>query len=897
MRPERWIYKLPLRLRSLFRRAAADHDLDDELRYHVEQKTHQYIAQGMRQQEARRAALVEMGGLEKRKEECRDARQFTWLQDLIQDLHYGLRVLRKSPGFTAVAVLTLALGVAANTIIFSVVNAVMYRKPPLPEPDRVVVVSSTSAVDSSEPDRVYTQLQVSAPDYLDWRAQNSSFSGMAAAEFDSFTVSGGTTPERASGARVSPEFFNVLGVAPAFGRGILPGEDQPGHDQVVILSDELWREKFSADPSVPGRVVKINGNACTVIGVMPPSFRLPAFTAKLWIPLVLPHNNLSSASRNARYLRVFARLNPGISVRQANAEISAIAQRIAQAHPDTNRGWSAGVMSLQRYAIADMNAGPPLAFLMAAVVFVLLIVCANIANLLLARNSARQREFAIRGVLGAGRLRLARQLLTECLLLAFAGGCLGVLFGYAGLHALLPQFNWDEDAVVLAKEVTIDGHVLGVTLAIILVCSILFGLAPALQFSRGDASHGLKEGGRGSTIGRERHRLQRLLVAAQLALSLFLLVGASMFAGQFIQEMHAITGLNPRNLLTASVSLRGLEYSQSQRQKSFYELVLRRLAASPGVQSAAVTSDLPFNFPDSIAFNVENHMDARPEEHPMCGHFAVSPGFFATTQIPLLQGREFTTSDNADSVPVAIVNEAFARRYFPGENPIGRRIRIDPAHRAHEQWSEIVGIAGNVNEYVGQAEPRPEIFEPFLAHPSGTMYLAVRTLTDPALFADALRRAVWAEDGDQAITDVRTMQRVIANSIQGDDLLAELMGAFAVIALLIAAIGIYGVLSYVVGQRTHEMGIRMALGAKPDELLLLVIRNGMKLVLTGAAIGFVVSLSLPRVIAAGFSDFRFHAAWVIAFAPVVIIVVGLVACYIPARRAMRVDPMIALRHE
>jgi putative ABC transport system permease protein len=720
---------------------------------------------------------------------------------------------------------------------------------------------------------------------------------MAAAEFDSFTISGGTTPERASGARVSHEFFNLLGVAPAFGRTILPGEDQPGHDQVVILSDELWKSKFGGDPNVLGRLLKINGNACAVIGVMPPSFRLPSFMAKLWIPLVLSHSNLGSAGRDDRYLRIFARLKPGIHVRQASAEMATIAQRIAQAHPETNRGCGSSVMSLQQYGIADTNAGPPLAFLMAAVAFVLLIACANIANLLLARNSARQREFTIRGVLGAGRLRLARQLLAECLLLAFTGGCLGILLGYGGLRALLPQFDWNEDAVALAKEVTIDGHVLGVTLAIILLCSILFGLAPALQFSRGDASNGLKEGGRGTTIGPERHRMQRLLVAAQLALSVFLLVGASMFAGQFIAEMHANTGLNPRNVLTGSVSLRGLEYLQPQRQKSFYELVLRRLAVSPGVQSAAVTSDLPFNFPDSVAFNVENHAVARPEEHPRCGHFAVSPGFFATTQIPLLQGREFTTSDNADSVPVAIVNEAFARRYFPGENPIGRHIRIDPAHRTDEKRSEVVGVAGNVNEYLGQAEPRPELFESFLAQPVASMYLMVRTRTDPALFADSLRRAVWAEDGDQAITDVRTMQRVIADSSEGDDLLAELMGAFAAIALLIAAIGIYGVLSYLVNQRTHEMGIRMALGAMPNEVLLLVMRNGMKLVVTGAAIGFLVSLSLPKLIAAGFKDFAFHGAWVIALAPIVVIAVGLASCYIPARRAMRVDPMIALRYE
>jgi putative ABC transport system permease protein len=897
MRPERWVYKLPLRIRSLFDRRKADQELDEELQYHVEQKTQQHITAGLNPQEARRAVLLEMGGLERRKEECRDARQVTWLQDLLQDIHYGLCILRKSPGFTTIAILTLALGIGANTIIFSVVNAVMYRKPPMPEPDRVMVVSSASAVDSSNPDRVFSQLPASGPDYLDWRAQTSSFSEMAVADFDSFTISGDAIPERASGARVSPEFFNVLGVAPAFGRAILPGEDQPGHDQEVILSDELWRSKFGGDAHVLGRLIKINGNWCTVIGVMPPSFRAGSFIAKLWVPLVLPHAKLGATGRDDRSFRVFARLKPGINVRQASAEMATIAQRLGQAHPETNRGWGAGVMSLQQFSIADMNAGPPLAFLMSAVAFLLLIACANIANLLLARNSARQREFTVRGVLGAGRLRLARQLLTECLMLSFTGGILGILVGYGGLHAVLPQFNWNEDAVVLAKQVTIDDHVLGVTLAIIVVCSIMFGLAPALQFSRGDASHGLKEGGRGTTISRERHRVQRLLVAGQLALSLFLLVGASMFAGQFIQEMRANPGLNPRNMLTASISLRGPEYLQPQRQKSFYENALRRLAGSPGVQSAAVTSDMPFNFPDSLPFTVENHLVTKPGEQPACGHFAVSPGFFATTQIPLLQGREFTAADTADSPPVAIVNEAFARRYFPGENPIGRYIRIDPAHRSSEKWSEIIGVAGNVNEYLGQAQPRSAMFESFLARPRDSMYLMVRTRTDPAQFSDALRRAVWAEDGNQAVTDLRTMERVIADSSGGDDLLAELMGAFAATALLIAAIGIYGVLSYLVGQRTHEMGIRMALGATPGELLLLVIRNGMTLVVTGAAIGFLVSLSLPKLIAAGFNDFRFHGAWVIGLAPFVVIVVGLVACYIPARRAMKVDPMVALRYE
>ena len=426
------MYKLPLRIRSFFDRQKVDQELDEELRDHVELKTQQYIAQGQAPQEARRAARLAMGGLEKRKEECRDARQVTWLQDLLQDIRYGLRILRKSPSFATIAILTLALGIGANTIIFSVVNAVMYRKPPLPEPDRLMVISSARAVDSATPDRVFSQLPVSGPDYLDWRAQSTSFSEMAAAEFDNFTISGGTTPERASGARVSPEFFKVLGVVPAFGRTILPGEDQSGHDHVVILSDELWKSKFDGDPHVLGRAIKINGNSCTVIGVLPPGFRLGSFIAKLWIPLVLPHANLVATGRDDRALRVFARLKPDSSVRQAGAEMAAVAQRLAQAHPETNRGWSAGVMSLQQYSIADTNAGPPLAFLMAAAAFLLLIACANIANLLLARNSARQREFTVRGVLGAGRLRLARQLLTECLMLSFTGGILGILVGYGG---------------------------------------------------------------------------------------------------------------------------------------------------------------------------------------------------------------------------------------------------------------------------------------------------------------------------------------------------------------------------------------------------------------------------------------------------------------------------------
>ena len=888
-----WLTTNWLRVKALVRRGKMDRDLEEEMRFHLAMREERNRDSGVAPEDASYAARRRFGNVTLLKEACREMWTFNSVETLWQDIRYGLRMLVKNPGFTGIAVLTLALGIGANTVIFSVVNGVMYRKPPVTDPDRLMVVTSTSPIVSDDSQRY----PVSVPDYLDWRAQSSTFSGLAAGEFDSFTISGGTTPERTSGARVSPDFFSVLGVAPVLGRGLLPGEDQPGHDQVVILSDELWKDEFGSDPRVLGRTVKLNGNRYTVVGVMRQGFRLPSFLAKLWVPLTLSHDNMSESSRGARFLRIFARLNPDADVKHARSEMEAIAQRIAQAHQDTNRGWGANVMSMQNYTIADANAGPSLAFLMAAVGFVLLIACANIANLLLARNSARQREFAIRGVLGAGRIRLARQLLTECVLLSFGGGVLGIIFGYVGMRAVLSRFDWNEDAVAMAKEVTIDGHVMTFTLALVLMAAILFGLAPALQFSRGDASGRLKEGGRGSTAGRKSNRLQRMLVAGQLALSLFLLAGATIFAGGFIEEMRTSTGFNEHNVLTAAVSLRGVEYLQPQRQKAFFENVVRRFSASPGVESAATASDLPFNFPGEIPFTVENHAVEKPEQQPTCGYFAVSAGYFAAMQIPLLQGREFTASDNADAAPVAIVNEAFARRYFPGENPIGRHIRIGSSRRTDTKWSEIVGVSGNVKEFLGQMEPGSEIFEPFLAHPMGSMNLVVRTRANPSLFSDALRHTVWAEDGNQAVTDVRTMERVIKDSASGDDLMAELMGVFAAIALLMAAIGIYGVLSYVVGQRTHEMGIRMALGARPAEVLRLVIRNGMTLVGIGSGIGFVLSLALPKLVTATFNGFHLHSVWVLGLTPVVIVAVGFVACYIPARRAMRVDPMVALRYE
>ena len=883
-----------IRVRALFRRRAVEGDLDEELRFHLERQVEKYLQGGLSREAAKRRAWMEFGGLERAKEECRDARGVQFLDTLLQDMRYGVRMLRKSPGFTAVAVITLALGIAVNTTIFSVASGLLFHKPSVRDPDRVMVISSSNpAKDAYAPDRT----PASALDYLDWRDQSRSFSNMTAAVFDDFTVSGGMAPERVAGARVSSSFFQLLGVTPALGREILPEENQSGGDKVVVLSDELWKERFGGDPRVVGSLVKINGVSFTVVGVMPNTFRLWDFPAELWVPLVFSADELRPGARSWRWLRVLARLKPGTEVRQATAEMQLIAQRLAQAHKDTNEGWGASVMSLQRYSIADSNAQTATAFLMAAVAFVLLIACTNLANLMLSRNSTRQREFTIRAALGAGRFRLARQLFTECLLLSVTGGVLGTLGAFWGVAALRSQFNWNEFAQAMAKEVSVDGLALQFTVGISLGAGLLFGLAPAMEIARRRASDALREGSRGTTTGPERLRLQRLLVVGQLALSLFLLVGAGLFVEGFLEEVRASVGFDAQNLLTAAVSLRGLPYLQPQRQKQFFEDVLRRVATLPGVERAAVTTDLPFSFPGRVSFTVEGLPMTKPEERPKCGWFAVSPGHFQTLQVPLLQGREFSSSDSGEAAPVVIVNEAFVRRFFGTGNAIGRHIRLDLGDQQQEPWREVAGVVGNVREFLGQVQPRPEIFVPFATHPQGLMRFIVRTQTDPASLSDGLRRAVWAVDPDQAVTEIRTMDRVIADSSEGDDLMAGMMGAFAVLALLMAAVGIFGVLSYLVEQRTQEMGIRLALGAEPGALLRFVIRKGMALVGVGAGTGVLLSLALPKLVTMGFDNFNFHSAWVLVIAPIVVLLVGFAACYVPARRAMSVDPIVALRYE
>lgn len=817
------------------------------------------------------------------------------MNGLIQDLRYAARQLLKAPAFTIVAALTLALGIGANTAVFSVVNGLLLRNPPISDPSGVVVISGVNpSKDVEAPERSL----VSPTEFLEWSKQSASFTAMTAAEFGEFTLSGGdSAAQRVPGARVSASFFNVFKVSPPLGRPIRSDENEAGENRVVVLSDELWQSRFGADPHVIGTTSKINGSLYTIIGVMPRGFRLSGeFRAQLWTPLPLMAHNSSGSGPDARSLRVFARLRPGVDVRRADSEMKTIAERVAHTGTATNSGWSASVVSLHQFNVADSDSEAASAFLSAVVGFVLLIGCTNLANIMLARNFARQNEFAIRSALGAGNTRVIRLVLTESVILSSIGGALGLLLAVWGVRVLRSGFDWNENAIATAHEIRVDSHVLIFTVAVSLATTIFFGLVPAIQIAFRSGLTNLNERRRGSTAGPTQHRQQRLLVIGQLAVSLFLLVGAGLFVSSIWHQVRASVGLNSHNLLTAAIPLQGSNYMQSDHQWQFVEQVQQRVSAVPGVESVALTTDLPFNFPGDVRFTIAGQQPARPDEKPTSAYFAVSPGYFSTTQIPLLRGREFSLSDGTTSRSVVIINEAFASRFFEGRDPIGLRVNLE----GRKNEGEIVGVVANVREFLSQTEPRPEVFVPIEQEPSSLVRLVVRTRSDPATMSDFVRRAVSDVDQDQAVTELRTMDRVIADSGSGSDLIGKMMTGFATLALAMAAIGLYGVLSYIVNQRTHELGIRLALGSTHDQIVTLVLRNGMLLVGIGTVIGSLASLVLPRLVTTVFqlpeTNMR-SGGWVLVAGPCVLLLTGFVACCLPAWRAAKVHPMDALRCE
>ncbi|HMD95805.1 MAG TPA: ABC transporter permease [Terriglobia bacterium] len=817
------------------------------------------------------------------------------MNTLFQDLKFGLRMLAKNPGFTAVAVITLGLGIAANTAIFSVVSGVLLRKPPVKDPDRVMMVLSINRA-KGWGDR--PEHPVSAPDFLDWRKDSHNFEEMAAiAPWGDFTLTGHDEPERVAGMRVSANFFHLLGADPSLGRTFTAGEDGPGRDHVAILSYGLWQTHFASDPSVVGKIVKLNGESYTVVAVMPAGFKLMAFSAQVWIPLVFDSKQLSPAGRQSRSFFVFGRLKPEATVEQAQAEMATNSRRMELTYPEADKGWEARLISLQEFMIEVFDVRPSIMMLMGTVGLVLLIACANVAGLLLARGTGRKHEIAVRSAMGAGRGRLVRQLLSENILIAIAGASVGLLLASWGikiLHAAVSYNEW-----VNSLEFGIDTPVLIFTISLSLLTVLLFGLVPALQVSRSDLHETLKEGGRSGGLGVARGKARRVFVVVEVALALVLLTGAGLMIKSFLEEISTEPGFNPRELLTAEVSLPTSKYGSPSQQAAFFQQVTEKLHNLPGAVSAAAAANLPLAAEaGAVPFRIEGQPASPPQERPQARYYAVGRDYLRTMEIRLTKGRAFTDFDNQSAPPVALVNEAFARRFFPKEDAIGQHISLDTENGVSSPWREIVGVVGNVKDFFGQPGFNPQLYVPYVQAPSAEMNLVVRTKGDPAALASAVRATVWSVDKDQPLGNVMTMSQLIdARGEAGDRLMGELLGIFAGLALILAAVGIYGIIAQGVTQRTHEIGIRMALGAERVSVLKLLVGEGMRLAALGLLIGFAFAYPLPRLFDAAFEGFSVHPSWIFVLAPTLVATAALFASYIPARRATKVDPMEALRYE
>ena len=802
------------------------------------------------------------------------------MNGLFHDLRYAMRQLRRSAGFTVVAVTTLALGIGANTAVFSVVDQVLLHPLPYPDADRIVKVSQTFKGLPND--------AASPANYLDWVSQNHVFAEMAASDGWQGSLSAGARPERVKGTMTTPSFFPLFGVGPILGRGLEEGDARPGNDHVVVLGYGLWRRYFAADRAIVGGDIRLNGERYTVVGVMPPNFS-PDEYGELWLPSPwgVPIHPLAPDKdprqfRDRNYLDVWARLKPGVTVQQARAELDTIGRRLERQYPNSNDEVGVSFLPLHEYIVGDIR--PVLLVLLAAVVIVLLIGCANVANLLLARATARAKEISIRTALGASRRRLLRQLLTESGLLALMGGVLGFLLAVLAVPSLLALSPPD---IRQFKQIGINREVLAFSFLTSVVCGVLFGLIPALQSSRSHPNESLKEGERGSTASRGRTR--SALVIAEVGLSLVLLIGAGLLVKSFARLMDVHVGFDPDRLLTFNLALPSS--TDPVRQLAFYQQVLQRLQALPGVQAVGAVSRLPLAGGNSSrSFGVpgiEKEYDADIR--------VSTPDYFRAMRIPLLKGRTFNESDVGSSLNIAIVNDALARTVFPGQDPIGKQLtNFGPDNLT----LQIIGVVGNVRHVGLDEDPHSEIYQLLGQAQWPSMFVAIRSATsDPTSVTSAAQNAVWSVNKDVPLASVRTMQDLIANSVQRRKFSMFLLTIFAAVAMLLAAIGLYGVMSYSVAQRTHEIGIRMALGARRPDVLALVVKQGMTLALMGIAAGATLALGMTRLIAGML--FGITATDPLTFAGVAALLgaVAFLANYLPARRASKVDPMVALRYE
>ena len=802
---------------------------------------------------------------------------------LWQHLRYAARVLLKTPSFSVVAVLALALGIGINSAIFSVVNALLIRPLPYGESERLVKINNFEGRSNSDS-------AVSPPGFVDYRDQSHSFESVSATYLGNTALnfSEDGEPERLTGGRVSANVFTTLAVQPMLGRVFVAEEDQPGKNRVVVLSHSLWNRRFGGDRDLVGKDITLNGQSFTVIGVMPAGFQWKS--DDLWRPLALAPESFAPDQRGSEYLSVIARLKRESTIEQAQAEMDTIANNIRLNNPSFyggDPGWGVRVTSLHDEVVGGIK--PTLLILLGAVGLVLLIACANVANLLLARAAARQKEIAIRTALGASRFQLIRQLLTESMLLSLVSGCLGLLLAVWGVDVLVAAGG---NSIPRAQEIGIDARVLGFTFMVSLLTALLFGVVPAIQASKADLQLALKEGGRGSTANRQR--LRAVLVVADVALSLVLLIGAGLLIKSFGRLQDVSPGFQAQGLLTMQVSLPAFKYREANQIRAFYEATLEGIKAIPGVQAAGAVSDLPLSGSvHSGSFNIEGR-PAAPGDELHADIRSATPEYFQTMQIPLLKGRFFTEQDTREGRPVAIIDETLAQHYFPNEDPLGKRVEFQ---QGKPIWREIVGVVGRVKHKALDVEFKDKLYSPHAQVSYSTMFLVVRTVNDPMSLVSAVRGSIKAVDKDQPVHKVTAMEQLLADSLGQRRLSVMLFGLFAAVAMVLAAVGLYGVISYSVTQRTNEIGIRMALGAERRDIFKMVIGQGLTLTLAGVGLGLGGAFALTRVMSSLLFGVTPTDPLTFAVVPLLLAAAALVACVVPARRATRVDPMVALRCE
>ncbi len=809
-----------------------------------------------------------------------------------QDISFGLRILMKSPGFALVTILALTLGIGANSAIFSVVNAVLLRPLPFKTADRLVFLSEWS--------QQVPGMSVSYPNYRDWRDQATVFDQLAAFRGAGYILTGAGDPERLSAREVSSSFLPALGVAPALGRNFTKDEDRPGAGRAVVITHGLWQRRFGGNQGIVGQPVTLNNQSFTVVGVLPQAFEWQS-PVDLFVPIENGSLGQDLEDRDDHPgIYLIGTLKPGVTLEQARAEMTTITARLAQQYPKTNSGNGFTLAKLQDRATQDVRAA--LLVVLAAVGFVLLIACANVANLLLARAATRAKEIAIRTALGASRWRIIRQLLTESIMLAIAGGALGLLFAMWCVDALRTVIP-DDVPRLLVAGIRLDTRVLLFTLVVSVVTGLLFGLAPAVQISQARLNEALKEGGRGATGGAQRNYVRSLLVVSEVALSLLLLVGAGLLMKSFLNLQRADIGFNPDHVLTMRVSLPDARYTENSRIENFYRGLLQRVEKLPGVQSAGLTRGLPMSGGIESGVTVEGHEVTDRKDTLVAVNLSVTPDYFRAMGIPLIKGRSFTDQDKTGMPGVVLIDELLATRFFAGEDPVGKRIRLGGPGDSFP-WMQVVGVVKHVRHYGPDEEGRVEIYRPYFQLPdmpgarfNNSMVLAVRTAGEPTSLTGAIRNAVLEIDQDQPISQVQPMTQVVAAAIASQKFATWLLAVFAAVALLLAALGLYGVVAYAVTQRTHEIGIRIALGAARRDVLRLVVGQGMRLTLAGVALGLIGSFAVTRLMKSLLYGVSAADPLTYGGVALLLVLVALIACLIPARRATKVDPMVALRYE